>query len=44
MLMEVAFEHVVAETVDVVQVWFFGFFRHACLGDMMVVRVVIRNH
>ena len=32
---------VVVETVDVVQVWFFVFFWHGCLGDMMGVRVVI---
>ena len=31
----------VVETVDVVQVWFFDFFRRGCLGDMMSVRVVI---
>ena len=32
---------VVVETVDVVQVWFFVFFWHGCLGDIMGVRVVI---
>ena len=37
----VVVEVVVVETVDVVQVWFFIFFRRGCLGDMMDVRVVI---
>ena len=37
----VAVKIVVVETVDVVQVWFFVFFWHGCLGDMMGVRVVI---
>ena len=37
----VVVEVVVVETVDVVQVWFFIFFRRGCLGNMMDVRVVI---
>ena len=37
----VVLEIVVVETVYLVQVWFFEFFRHGCLGNMMGVRVVI---
>ena len=37
----VVVEIVVVETVFVVQVWFFIFFWHGCLGDLMDVRVVI---
>ena len=37
----VVVEVVVVETMDVVQVWFFIFFRRGCLGNMMDVRVVI---
>ena len=37
----VVVEILVVETVDVVQVWFFDFFRRGCLGDMVSVRVVI---
>ena len=37
----VVLEIVVVETADVVQVWFFVFFRRGYLGDMMGVRVVI---
>ena len=37
----VVVEVVVVKTVDMVQVWFFIFFRRGCLGDMMDVRVVI---
>ena len=41
-LLDVVVVKVVAvEAVDVVQVWFFIFFRRGCLGDMMDVRVVI---
>ena len=32
---------IMVETVDVVQVWLFIFFRDGCLGDMMDVRVVM---
>ena len=37
----VVVEVVVVKTVDVVQVWFFIFFRRGCLGDIMDLRVVI---
>ena len=37
----VVVEVVVVKTVDMVQVWFFIFFRRGCLGGMMDVRVVI---
>ena len=37
----VVFEAIEVETVDVVQVWFFVFFRGGCLGDIMGVGVVI---
>ena len=41
-LLDVVVVKVIAvEAVDVVQVWFFIFFRRGCLGDMMDVRVVI---
>ena len=35
----VVVEVVVVETEDVVQLWFFIFFRRGCFGDMMDVRV-----
>ena len=42
-LMDMVFEVVVVEAVDVVQAGFFVFFQNGCLGDMMGVRVVIED-